>query len=207
MDIASLESCLLQLKSVESCKVIANQAGQVEEIHIITRSNRSPKQISRDIQSLLISKFGIDIDHKKISIAQLESYGDLHAESRLRIRTIEYCVSDMKLSVKVILERDDTMYEGTAAGPYTSSNILKLIAVATLKAVHSCIGFSDVFELESITSIDLSGNKIVVCLVNCVYWDNEKTFCGSAIVEADKKEAAVKATLDAINRLLPKIEK
>lgn len=207
MDIASLENCLLQLKSVENCKVIANQAGLVEEIHIITRSNRNPKQISRDIQSLLISRFGLEVDHKKISIAQLESYDDMRDEARLRIKSIEYCVNDMKISVKVILERDDTMYEGTASGPYTSSNILKLIAVATLKAVQASIGFSDIFELEAVTAMDLSGKKIIVCLVNCIYGNNEKTLCGSAIVDADKKEAAVKATLDAINRLLPKVEK
>jgi hypothetical protein len=156
---------------------------------------------------LLISKFGLEVDHKKISIAQLESYDDMRDEARLRIKSIEYCVNDMKISVKVILERDDTMYEGTASGPYTSSNILKLIAVATLKAVQASIGFSDIFELEAVTAMDLSGKKIIVCLVNCIYGNNEKTLCGSAIVDADKKEAAVKATLDAINRLLPKVEK
>jgi hypothetical protein len=44
---------------------------QLTEIHVLASTDRNPKQIARDIQSTLFAVYGVEIDHRIISIAQL----------------------------------------------------------------------------------------------------------------------------------------
>ena len=51
---------------------------QLVEIHVLASIERSPKQISRDIQSALFATYGIEVDHRIISIAQLPEDPFIH---------------------------------------------------------------------------------------------------------------------------------
>lgn len=46
---------------------------EITEIHVLSDTSRSPKQLARDIQSALMVRFGVNVDHKLISIAQIPS--------------------------------------------------------------------------------------------------------------------------------------
>ena len=71
IDLREAESAIGQLRDVISVRVIAGENGAIEEIHVLTESDRSPKHIVRDIESALMAKLGIQIDHKKVSVAQV----------------------------------------------------------------------------------------------------------------------------------------
>ena len=43
----------------------------VREVHVLSDQSRSPKQIVRDIQSALLARFQLDLDHRIISVAQI----------------------------------------------------------------------------------------------------------------------------------------
>ena len=205
MDISSIEQCLKQLDSVENCKILLDNEGKIQEIHITAKSKRSSKQISRDIQSILISKFGLNIDYKKISIAQIKCEFEDDACLRLKYKAIEYSKGEMKSSAKVVLEKDDEYFEGVISGPCTSSNVLSLFARATLKAVEAFLRIEDIFVLESVGSFSLSGKDVVVTIVNSIFDGQEQILSGSSIGKSDKKETTVKSTLDAVNRILNKV--
>lgn len=204
MDISNIESFLGKLNSVISAKIVLGKDDEIEEIHILADNNRHSKQISRDIQSVLISKFDINIDHKKISIAQVEGERVSLKEFRLKIRSIEFLTSHRKADVKVILEKEDETFEGVTSGANTASNSLKLIAEATLKAVEGFANCMDTFILEDIKTTTLSGKEVVVVAIT--YLDNytEYLLSGTSYINRDIKEAVVKATLDAINRCILK---
>src|SRR5690242_732598 len=148
MDMSLVEQYLKQLDSVEHCKILLDSEGEIQEIHITAKSKRSSKQISRDIQSILISKFGLNIDYKKISIAQIKYEFEADNCSRLKFKAIEYSLDETKSSAKVVLEKDDELFEGAVSGPHTKNNVLALFSRATLKAVEAFLKIDDIFVVE-----------------------------------------------------------
>lgn len=203
MDIKEMEQYIKQIKAVESCKIILDQEQSIDEIHIVSGMSRSPKQISRDIQSILISKFGLSIDHKKISIAQIniDSIADGY---RLKLKTIEYSITEGKANVRVALVKDEEIYDGVISGVNTTYNTQRMLAKATLLAVEKYCGVDDTLVLEDIKTSTIAGTEVAVVAVSLILPNHEQMLTGSALVSRDKKEAIVKATLDAVNRSIIK---
>lgn len=65
-----LEDELRRVPGVRSARVVGGEAPS--EIHIVATRERSPKQVVRDVQSLASAGFGIAIDHRIVSVVQLE---------------------------------------------------------------------------------------------------------------------------------------
>jgi hypothetical protein len=65
-----LQEELQRIPAVQSARVIGND--QPSEIHIVATGERSAKQLVRDVQSLSAAGFGMTIDHRIVSIVQLE---------------------------------------------------------------------------------------------------------------------------------------
>lgn len=204
MNFREIEDFLTNLKSVMSCKIIVGNNNEIIEIHILADSSRNTKQICRDIQSVLISRFNIDIDYKKISIAQISDNLTINDDFRLKIKSVQNENNLSSVSVKVVLEFEDKIYEGLALGPKTERNIMKLSSIAALKAVEKAIGFEDCLLLEEIENKYFAGKEIVTSAINFIINGKETLLCGSAFVDYSKTEAAVKATLCAINRSVAK---
>ena len=66
-----LEADLRKVPGVRSARIIGDN-GSPSEIHIVSTSSRAPKQVVRDVQSLATAGFGIQIDHRIVSIVQLD---------------------------------------------------------------------------------------------------------------------------------------
>ena len=65
-----IEKLLIALEGVDSIKIVADGHGGIDEVHVLSSSSLSPKQIVRNIESALLAEFGLQIDHRKISIAR-----------------------------------------------------------------------------------------------------------------------------------------
>ena len=63
------EAEIRNLRDIEGVSVRVD-GDVIREIHVVTRSDRSPKQIVRDIQTILRAKVGVAIDHRVVSVAQ-----------------------------------------------------------------------------------------------------------------------------------------
>ncbi len=68
------EAAILRLRDVEGVSVRA-EADELVEIHVVSSSNRSPKQIVRDIQAVLRTDLGLAIDHRIVSVALAKPNG------------------------------------------------------------------------------------------------------------------------------------
>ncbi|HPP74659.1 MAG TPA: hypothetical protein PLU88_06000, partial [Armatimonadota bacterium] len=68
-----VESVICHLRDVVSARVVAGDDGEIAEVHVLTESTRTPKQVVRDIESAVMAKLGIQIDHRKVSVAQIQS--------------------------------------------------------------------------------------------------------------------------------------
>jgi hypothetical protein len=69
LPIKRAEELLATLPGVISARIVAGENGAVEEIHVLTTLEVTPKQTVRNIESALIAHLGMRVDHRKISVA------------------------------------------------------------------------------------------------------------------------------------------
>jgi hypothetical protein len=69
LPIRRAEELLLTLPGILSAKIVASETGSVDEIHLLTTAEYTPKQTVRNVESALIAHLGMRVDHRKISVA------------------------------------------------------------------------------------------------------------------------------------------
>lgn len=202
MNIGIIEETIEKLDSVISCKMVLGENENIDEIHIVSNGSRSVKQLLRDIQSILIATYNIQIDHKKISIATIQDESLKKSECRLKIVSVSHEKNGQRATVKVTLDNHKDVFESSIMGVNTSRNIDRMIVDATLKTVEDAFGYEDTFILEDIKTVTVSVEQVVIVVIMGIHNGREQRFCGSSLVRSDYKESVVKASLDAINRYL-----
>jgi len=202
--IAEIEEALSQVAEIKAARVVASPAGFIEEIHVLALPTKTPKQLVRDIESTIMAAFGIAIDHKIVSIAQLgqdvmpKQEPKVHA--RARIHAINAEVTGVQANISVTLELEGDVYLGTASGPASQTGRQRLVALATLNAVEQYLHGSMSFALEDVEILRLGRESVAVACIILVTSLGEQAFSGSALVRQNEKDSIVRATLDAINR-------
>ena len=73
LPIQRAEELLGTLPGVISARIVASITGSVEEIHVLTTTDVTPKQTVRNVESALIAHLGMHVSHKKISVATSDS--------------------------------------------------------------------------------------------------------------------------------------
>lgn len=208
---ANLEQAINQIKSVTAVRINAGETGLIEEIHILAGLERNPKQIVRDVESLLAAQFGMQVDHKKISVVQVENDEGTPSSlvpefTRPRIAGISLQTIKSTAHVKVELTVGDDTIEGTAQGPSSSYNKQRLFVEATVKALVPLTYDTSVYVPEDVTITHFAKYKIAQVVLTLVSAAGEQPLVGCALVRGDEGEAVVKATLDAVNRKLRRLE-
>ncbi len=69
LPIKRAEELLQTLPGVIAARIISSDTGAVDEIHVLTTAELTPKQTVRNIESALIAHLGMRVDHRKISVA------------------------------------------------------------------------------------------------------------------------------------------
>ncbi|MDI6870321.1 MAG: hypothetical protein QME79_02995 [Bacillota bacterium] len=204
--VIAIEKALQKLPGVGSVRLLVNEAGEIQEVHALADSGRLPKQVVKDFETLLLTKFGIEIDHRKISIAQLgdepKPPGPL---PRLVIRGLELRNQGTVTSVRVELADPERSTAGAAEGPSSTTNKLRLVAQATLAAVKGFTGDLVQYVLEDVRLERVARREVVVVCVTLVGAKGEETLLGTCRVGRDETEATIRATLSALNRRLGKL--
>jgi hypothetical protein len=69
LPIQRAEDLLATLPGVISARIVASSNGAVDEIHLLTTMEVTPKQTVRNVESALMAHLGMRVSHKKISVA------------------------------------------------------------------------------------------------------------------------------------------
>ncbi len=69
LPIKRAEELILTLPGVVSAKIMESESGAVEQIHVLTTAELTPKQVVRNIESALMAHLAMRVDHRKISVA------------------------------------------------------------------------------------------------------------------------------------------
>ena len=198
---SQVEQVLRELRGVCGARVVADETGLIQEVHLLVEGDRNPKQVVRDVESALMAHFGIHIDHRKVSVAQKSGASRAAGAPRLRWVDVQISHEGTRAIVSAYLERNGQIYRGTASGVRASTQLPRLVALATLRAVEAAHGLQERFGREEIaTNWTLGGYPLVAVLVSAVRDQGEDLLLGSALVRNDLYRAVGLATLDAVNR-------
>lgn len=204
MDLAALQEKLSRIDGVEAARVVAEN-GHIEEIHVLARRNKPPKQIVRDVQSLGQALFGINIDRRVVSVVQLAD-SVLDSGSRPAVVDVAENSDSSRTEVTVTLKWMERLLVGQAAGAAASATRWRLVAEATLEAVRQAIHQDVGLGVSSMDVPTLGSRPIAIAQIVVVTESSERTLIGSAYADDDGARAVVRAVLDALNRLLPDLK-
>lgn len=201
-----------RLSGVYAANVQMDPDGQVAEIHLLTSTARSPKQVVRDARSALITLHGLDVDHRKFSVAQLR---DVFADElgqdeppapgkgvRLQCGQIVQTLSDERYAVRSTLKYEDQTFEGCAIGGNTPLQRIRTEAEAVLAAIHQYLGRERVFLLLTAQKVNTAPSPVIVVLLECLVDHRSSLLVGAAEATDNQALSVMRATLDALNRKL-----
>lgn len=197
---ATLQKLINDVEGAMSSRAKLDDKGNLTEIHVLADKSRNAKQIARDIQSVVTTKFDLEIDHRIISIAQLNCEDIGHRDLRITFKGMELISRGLDLDVRVNLCYKEEEYSGHCRGTNTMNNVSRTVVQATLEAVEEAIDQEAVLVVEDIGDIVICKTKVIVVAVTYVDNSGEQLLVGLATDTGDVKEAVVKATLDAVNK-------
>ncbi len=209
------EAAIRTLRDVEGASV-QTEDDEIREIHVLTSSSRPAKQIVRDVQTLLLTRFNRPIDHRVVSVAYArpgpvlaprveEDQAPAPEESpahRIRFGSVNLYVAAGRAQAQVELGWKGATRLGTATGSATREGAQGLIATATLGAVQEFLEGDVVLSLQDIDLVRLGRQEVVVVSLSLLAHRSEKTLVGCCTVEQDTQQAVVLATLSALNRVV-----
>lgn len=199
----NLKRDIERIKGVFSASVVRDHEGDIAEIHMEASPSRHPKQIVRDTESLLHTRFGIALDYRKISLVQLEAPADVRG--RLRLVSASLLPGD-KGGVRVVLGNGGDVYKGTARvladGTSHDEPLAAAAAEATLDAMQQIVREIVPLHLDGVFVVAVNEDRVCLTVVSAHSSQGQERLTGTAIIKDNMLEAASRATLDAVNRRL-----
>jgi len=208
-EVEDIEKSLKDLSDILFVKIVLSEDKDIKEIHVITKDSSNPKRITRDIESFLLAKYNIQVDYRKISIAQVkdkeirdEQTKEEESEFSLRLKFSDIKVGAIgnQFEVCVKLESNGKIYEGKISGKNWDENQEYLVAKAALEGISSYLEGSIFFQIDEIKKIRLDSKDIVIVSINLINSKRKESLVGSMVIRDDFNKALVKAILKAINR-------
>lgn len=201
MDYVAFQEKIGRIEGVEAARVVAEN-GHVDEIHVLARRNKTPKQLVRDVQSLSQALFGVDIDRRVVSVVQLAD-ADLDGGIRPALVDVSESLEGSRAEVTVTLRWQESLLIGTATGAAATATRPRQIAEATLEAIRQAIHTEAAVAIASMDVPILGSRKVAIAQVVLVTEASERMLIGAAYVDDDETKTIVRAVLDALNRFLP----
>jgi len=195
------EEIICSIKDVVSAKIVTTPDDKISEIHVIANSKRNPKQIVRDIESALIATLGSEVDHKKISVAQINDDNCNNKEVRLRIESI--CLNKSRLSYEAIVclsDTDENIFEGRSVSSSSTGFRFKTIGMAAVDAVNKYLGDTAAISLEDVVQVSIGGKEAICVMTTLISGRSEEHLLGCSLIKEDRAEAVVAAVLNSVNR-------
>jgi len=210
-----LEDELCRLGGGLAVRVVGDRSDRPIEVHVLADQSKPPKQTVRDVRSVAQTVFGIELDHRIVSVAQLDTNeSDVPAgilvsgaERRARVGSVHVDSDALRVEVRVTLADTDREHVGYAEGSIAAVARPLLVASATLDALRQIEPAADAVHLASAEISRIGSNRVAVVTVVYVDPPHELFVSGSAVVRRDRDDAVARALLDATNRRIARTER
>jgi hypothetical protein len=222
-----LEDALRQIPGVRAASVVTGPDAQPTEIHVLADRAKPAKQVVRDIQSLAMARYDLDIDHRIVSVVQIDdgegpalrlavtpadgvdsidvtdpsAVAAAEVAPRPLVDAVVVRTSHAEAEVTVTLAFGGDVFIGSASGSSAIASRPRLVARATLDALGELLGTPA--DIEHATVIPVGSRSVAVSVLQVqVPRTGEQVLSGSAVVRGDEADAVARSVLDALNRRL-----
>ncbi|MFM7225739.1 MAG: hypothetical protein ACKOBG_11230 [Actinomycetota bacterium] len=209
LDLTEVEREICRLPDVSIARIVGEPDGRVTEVHIVAVPGKHPKQIVRDVQSITLASFGLELDRRLISVVQLggaatgDTGGIVSGAPRASILAITAEANGLRSLVRVTIARDDEEAVGFAEGSIASTARHRLIAASTVDALRQLDPAAECIDVDHAQVVRVGAHDVAVVTVVFVVPPTEQMVSGSALVRAQgEADAVARAVLDATNRRL-----
>ena len=222
LPIQRAEELLGTLPGVISARIVAGPSGEVDEIHLLTTAELTPKQTVRNVESALLAHLGMRVSHKKISVATSTApnarplpepprqsgevvavaMGPQPPKRRVYFEDVEVRRSRTKgVTCRVTLRKGEQTFVGEAEGMENERHRIELAARATLTALQqSETAGKMLLALEGTKMVEAFEREFVFAGITVKAGRDSVLLTGSAEVRESPETAGVLAVLDATNR-------
>ena len=195
-----VEAHLMAIPDVLAARLVPGFDREVDELHVITTPDRNAKATVRDVQTVLLARSGVRIDHRVISVVQLDERQVLATTSRIQLDQVATVHAGRGVSVEVSLSFDDRQACGRSEGAATASSQTRSIARATLLAFSELMTSAVTLELRDAAITPLGGQELAVTVIEVRDHRGEEVRAGAALVQSTAADAVARSVLDALNR-------
>jgi hypothetical protein len=218
LPIRRAEELLATLPGVLNAKIVASDAGAVDEIHVLTTAEYTPKQTVRNIESALIAHLGMRVDHRKISVATtsepaksreavpvdpalVQAVAEDLTRRRLYFEDVEVRRSRSRgVTCRVTLRKGDSSFVGEAEGAESERARVDLAARAAIKAIGQAERGERTLALDGAKVVEAFDREFVFVGVSARVGRDSALLTGSCEIKESAETASVLAALDATNR-------
>lgn len=227
VDLAAVERELCRIPEVRAARIVADDLGHPVEVHILATTAKAAKQLVRDVQSVAIAASGIHIDHRIVSVVQLEDFDAVSATAapavtangdgnqgpkpsgpvdRVVVDSVNIVKQGLRCTGTVSLRRGDETVVGTADGTVASTARWRIVAEAALNALKLLEPGAASVAVEMAGVQRIGDRELGIVTLIMVIPPNEELLAGVAPVRGNAQEDAVaRAVLDATNRRLARM--
>ena len=213
-----MERALCRIPNVRQAHVVPDATDTVVELHIVATPGKHPKQVVRDVQSLAMAAFGVEVDRHVVSVVQLEDDAELEqppaapeapAPASQPARTLLAGMTLESLegasSVSVVLRCRGREATGSSRRPATAVGLHRMAAEATLEALGQLHPAVEAADVDGVEVRQLGPRRVALVSVAQRSVHDEDVLIGTATVRAaGELDAVARAVLDAVNRRLPR---
>ena len=220
-----LEVSIRQIPGVRAASVVTDAQANPTEVHVLAAPGKPAKQVVRDVQSLAMAQFDIDIDHRIVSVVQIEDeprtpdapgpedevpqltepseqvLEEIEAQARPVISEIGVRSTGSEIEVEVRLTLDGDTFVGIERGAAAATARARLVASATMSALDELLGIPAAVESAAVVETGTHAVALVVLTLS-VPRLGAQSVAGSAVVRGDETDAVARAVLAAVNRRL-----
>lgn len=198
-----IKKMIQELEGVVSCNLTG--ADQIDEIHIIADKKRDPKRIVRDVETVCLVHNDYKIDHKKISIARIDSKFsqeiDEFSSNRIELVSIYTENNRSRCNVKVLINGEE-IFESFEA--QIGEKLEKLIARSVIQLLNKYLDINGHLVVEDVFTIKGKEELVIAQIFNFDGQSNrlKEKLVGSVYLDNNIVLAIGKACLKAVNRRL-----
>ena len=211
------EALIATLQDVTSVRITATSTGGIEAVHVLVSGATPAKQHVRNIESALMARLGLKVDHRKISIAATASRapGDSATTTMLPLAPVAAApgrrvyFEDVEIrgsrtrgvTCRVTLRVDGESYAGEAEeGVPSDRNRVEVAARAAVAALGLAGSAHGVLVLEGARVLSMIDREFVFVGLVVRQGREQAMLTGTCEVRDSVETAAVLAVLDATNR-------
>lgn len=196
-----IESQLTSIPGVLAARVVPGYDRQIDELHVVTSPERGPKATVRDAQTVLLARCSIPIDHRVISVVQVDDHQLPAIARRVRLLKVGTSQSGTSLVAEVTLGLEDREVVGQAEGVATTTGLGRSVALATLRAFDELVSPSVSIELRDTARVEIGGQVVALTLLELRDGRGEEPRSGTAVLrEVIGADAVARSVLNALNR-------